>query len=131
MDSTGVPKPDLTPIRKRRDYHPNARKTGVCWGPRRWFRDDSWSRGAVETSPALKAHSEIPTRKTDAWGTHQNAARTSVRHLKQASQSHPERTNRAYIYFIAKVKLCWFSLKWKEVARLDLQRTFTTCRCVR
>jgi hypothetical protein len=24
-------------------------------------------------------------------------------HLKQAPQSHPERTNRAYIYFIAKV----------------------------
>ena len=51
------------------------------------------SRDAVDTSPVREAHSEIPTRKTDAWGTHQNAARTSARHLKQA-----------YIYFIAKVK---------------------------
>jgi len=22
------------PIRKKRGYHPNTRKTGVCWGPR-------------------------------------------------------------------------------------------------
>jgi hypothetical protein len=63
------------------------------------------SRDVVDTSPVREAHSEIPTRKADAWGTQQNAARTSVRHLKQAPQSHPERTNHAYIYFIAKVKL--------------------------
>lgn len=46
------------------------------------------NRMAIATVPAPK----IPTRNTDAWGTHQNAARTSVRHLEQA-----------YIYFIARV----------------------------
>ena len=30
---TGVHKTDLTDIRKERGYHPNTRKTGVCWGP--------------------------------------------------------------------------------------------------
>ncbi len=29
MDSTGVPKPDLTDIRRRRAYHPNTRRPGV------------------------------------------------------------------------------------------------------
>jgi hypothetical protein len=47
----------------------------------------------VDTSPIREAHAEIPMRKTDARGTHQKAARTSVRHLEQA-----------YIYFIATVK---------------------------
>ena len=28
----------LTAIRRRRDYHPNTRKTGACWGPRHWVR---------------------------------------------------------------------------------------------
>jgi hypothetical protein len=45
LDATGVHKEDLTAIRKRRDYHPNTRETGVCWGPRCWVGDDErWRR---------------------------------------------------------------------------------------
>jgi hypothetical protein len=32
VDSTGVPKPDLTPIRKRRDYHRNTRDFFIARG---------------------------------------------------------------------------------------------------
>jgi len=31
----------LTAIREKRAYDPNTRKTGACWGPRHWVRDDS------------------------------------------------------------------------------------------
>src|SRR5580700_8632217 len=34
LDATGVHKTDLTNIRKKRGYHPNTRKGGVCRGPR-------------------------------------------------------------------------------------------------
>jgi hypothetical protein len=61
------------------------------------------SRDSVDASPVLRPTPKIPTRKTDAWGTHQDVARTRIR-LEQARQSHPARTNRAYIYFTAKVK---------------------------
>jgi len=36
------------PHSRKRAYHPNTRRTGVCWGPRHWVRNDSGLARASE-----------------------------------------------------------------------------------
>ena len=47
MDSTGLPKPDLTAMCEKRGCEPITRKIGACRRPRRRVRDDTQACGAA------------------------------------------------------------------------------------